>query len=636
MRTLLLVSICACISSGLFAGDGNAYDIAKMPADLKTNAHVVKRYENSVFELNEVGKAKFYYKYALTILDEQGDKHAALAVAYDRFIEMRSIDGALFDASGKKIKELKRADIKDISGSGEDALVDDNRYKIHEFYNRTYPYTVEYEVELKFNGTLFFPDWMPVDGEHYAVESSNFSVICPSGYKLRYKPMNTAIEPQVVEKNDRKTYSWELKNIKAIEEEYASKSWPDLVPHLIIGASEFKMEDYKGNMETWKDFGKFVYALKEGRDQLPDNIKATVHQLTDGVQDPREKVQKLYEFMQGNTRYVGIQLGIGGWQPFDATYVATKRYGDCKALSNYMYSLLKEAGIPSFYTLIHADRYDKSLVLDFPSSQFNHVILCVPMQKDTVWLECTSQTDPAGFLGFHTYDRPALLIDEEGGKIVNTPKYTLKDNLQIRRVNGTIDLEGNLKADVKTYYTGLQQADLYDMIHALSKDKVMEVLKEEIDLATYDVEKFEYKPQKSNLPAIDERLDLNISHYASVTGKRIFVNPNVMSRINTKVKPVTERKYAIEFGYEYRDVDTAFLKLPVGYKIEAMPADVNVSSAFGNYKSQVRVIGEEIIYYRIFEKKSGEFPATSFEELMAFYDKLYKADRGRVVLVKIE
>jgi hypothetical protein len=193
-----------------------------------------------------------------------------------------------------------------------------------------------------------------------------------------------------------------------------------------------------------------------------------------------------------------------------------------------------------------------------------------------------------------------------------------------------------LKADVKTYYTGLQQADLYDMIHALSKDKVMEVLKEEIDLATYDVEKFEYKPQKSNLPAIDERLDLNISHYASVTGKRIFVNPNVMSRINTKVKPVTERKYAIEFGYEYRDVDTAFLKLPVGYKIEAMPADVNVSTAFGNYKSQVRVIGEEIIYYRIFEKKSGEFPATSFEELMAFYDKLYKAYRGRVVLVKIE
>jgi hypothetical protein len=74
--------------------------------------------------------------------------------------------------------------------------------------------------------------------------------------------------------------------------------------------------------------------------------------LVKGFDDPVEKVRTLYNYMQQRTRYVSIQVGIGGWQPFLASVVDEKGYGDCKALAHYMKSILDAVGIRSVYTLV--------------------------------------------------------------------------------------------------------------------------------------------------------------------------------------------------------------------------------------------------------------------------------------------
>jgi len=615
------------------AGDGD-YAVSKIAPELLKNADAVLRLEDIKFEILSTKESIETNHYVITILNENGDDWADFSEYYDKLRDINSVEGFLYDANGRQLKKIKTKDLQDISGVSDYSLIDDDRIKRHNFYYKVYPYTVEYEVVIHYKNTLFFPRWIPQGGEKLSVEHSQISVISPVDYQFRYKAFKYEGDPFVVTEKNKKITTWVAKEMPAILKEPFSPLWHDMTTTVIFGPTEFQVGDYKGNMENWQGFGKFVYALKEGRDQLPDNIKQTVHQIADNINDPIEKISRLYEYMQKNTRYISIQLGIGGWQPFDAAYVATKGYGDCKALSNYMYSILKEVGITSYYTIIRAGRNAGYITDDFPSQQFNHVILCVPVQKDTIWLECTSQTLPAGYLGDFTCNRYGLLINKNGGDLVHTPKYTLADNLEIRKIKSVLDENASLTIKANTTYKGLEQDDVQDMINYLSKDKVKEYLQKQLDFPTYDVDQFEYKENKSMIPEVKEKLDLYVSNYASITGKRLFILPNVMSRSNTKLKADEERKYDIVLQHEHRLIDSVEIDIPAGYEPESVPPPIRIENKFGKYYCITKLSNNKIEYYRIIEQYNGRFPAKDYEELVKFYDDIYKADRNKVVLVK--
>ena len=83
-------------------------------------------------------------------------------------------------------------------------------------------------------------------------------------------------------------------------------------------------------MNSWKNYGIWKNQLLDRRDNLPVETINTIKQLTNGLSTKKEKVKKVYEFVQSKTRYVSVQLGIGGWQPFTAEIVDKYGYGDCK------------------------------------------------------------------------------------------------------------------------------------------------------------------------------------------------------------------------------------------------------------------------------------------------------------------
>ena len=531
---------------------------------------------------------------------------------------------------------MKKKDMDDHSYVSEGTLMDDYRYKEYDFYCRNYPYTVSYEEEKDVSGIQDFHDWVPLWKSGMSTQHSKYVIIAPQDYQVRFKPVNCNFQPVITAAGDKKIYTWERSNLPARTTEIASPRWTEIVPYVMMAPSDFEAQGYKGNMSTWENYGKFINQLRAGRDQLPDDIKRKVHELTDHLTDKRQKVYALYNFLQQNTHYISVQLGIGGWQPFPADYVATKRYGDCKALSNYMVALLKEAGITGKYVEIWSGRSAPPLVEDFPSSQADHVISCVPMGKDTLWLECTSQTVSPEFMGSFTGDRKAILIDEEGGHVVKTPSYSAADNLQCRVVNAEINAEGNLDADVNTVYTGIQQEMPNGLMNEASAEQRERYLNNLFHLPTYKVDKSHYEEKKGAIPVVKEYLHVLSPNYASLSGKRLFITPNLFDRSNTRLPADSVRRYDFVDDEAFRDVDSIFIKIPAGYVPESVPSDIKIDGPFGRYSASVKVVGDKIEYYRSREESMRTFPPSDYPQLVKFYEQLFKADHNRVVLVKKE
>jgi hypothetical protein len=257
----------------------------------------------------------------------------------------------------------------------------------------------------------------------------------------------------------------------------------------------------------------------------------------------------------------------------------------------------------------------------------------VPFQKDTMWLECTSQTDAPGYMGSFTGNRKALAITDDGGQVVNTPTYGIRENRQIRNITGTIDASGSLDMKVSTTYTGMRQDVLQYYQSHYPKNKIKEMLQEDLELASYDIVDFRYEEEQKTLPELKEQLDIRVNNFATITGKRLFLIPNILSLGGERIND-DERKVDFVFNDEFHNEDSEEIIIPDGYEIESLPQPVSLKTKYGTYSSSTQLSGNKIIYKRIREQFSGRFPASEAPDVRKFFSDIYKADRAKMVLVK--
>ena len=618
---------------------GQKYIAATINPEYIKNAPAVIREDIQEVYVGPSGSFNVKTKMAVTIFKKEANDLGLLQVDYTNKIKIKSIEGTVYDMLGNKVKKGGKSEISDYSNFNSFSIYEDNRIKVMDLRQLNFPYTVEFEYEVEYPNLFFLPNWYPQSYSKIPVETAQGKYIYPKETKLRF--FSTTIDENylttreldggMVEK------SWKIENLETFEPEIMLPLDESPIKVLFVGASEFEYEGFKGDLSSWDSMGKWIALLNSGKDVLTPELKAKVNELISGLNTTEEKAKALYEYLQKNTRYVSIQLGIGGFMPFEALTVEKYGYGDCKALSNFMGAMLKEAGIRSNYALIHGGESKRKVYEEFPRSYFNHAILAVPTENDTIWLECTSQTNPFGYLGNFTSDRHALLITENGGKLVRTPKYGKEKNTLTQEAVFELDETGKARGTLRFENAGLQaeNGDLLS-VAGLSETEKKNWLLTNLTLPTFDVMEFSFTPEISALPSVKVDAQIEVKSLASKSGTRIFLQANQLNVYSMKISSKPERKAAFERRMGFIDEDRITYKLPAGFIPESVPLNVVLESDFGNYSAEYQLEEGGLIYKRKLEMNDGVYKAEQFSAFVDFVTNIEKADKTKVVLKKTQ
>ena len=631
--------------AGLLAAPAPKYPVADIPTALREGAHAVIRADDEVVTVKSVSRLVHTVHRVVTVLDNAGDNLGRFGVSYDALRSLSYLRGAVYDANGRLLHQLRAAEIKD-EGVGNDGMnfMTDVRVRYADLRQPQGPYTVEFDYEIVSDNALFYPDFQPQAEEGVAVQAASLRVSTPAALPLRYQerqlPAGAAVAHTTV--GNQEVYEWQLANLTAIDDEEAAPPLTDRTPAVVLAPGSFEVQGHAGTAATWQGLGQWTYDLNAGRDQLPPATVARVQALVKDLPDARARARRVYELLQSSTRYISVQLGLGGWQTFPASTVASNGYGDCKALSNYTRALLAAADVPAYQALVGAGSDHADLRADFPSSQFNHVVLCAPLstagRPDTLWLECTSQTEAFGYMGGFTGNRHALLLTPEGGKLVATPVYGATENRRIRRLDLFLDATGSATATVRTLRTGQEQELYAALLHELGPPDQKKYVVEHLSLPTFSLTRFSLATAPAGpLPGVAENLALTLPGFAPASGKRVFISPNLLSRLPALPAQVGERQADLWLTRASLYADTVRLHLPASLHPEALPASVQLSTAYGTYATQYATLPDGTIQYiRRLELKRARLPKTAYPGYLDFRRKINSADKAQVVLLKTE
>ena len=449
------------------------------------------------------------------------------------------------------------------------------------------------------------------------VLSEEVTIQVPAGRTVKVK--SAKVQPTTTDAGGYRVYTWKTANL-------VSPKTND--PETNQAAADTPVADLQlSSFSSWAEIADWYEQLQEPRIEPTPEIRAKAAELTRGASSDDEKIRALYNYVALKFRYIGIDFGIGRYQPHAATEVLANGYGDCKDKHTLLAALLAATGIKSYPVLINSGH---RIDADVPSpSQFDHVITVVPRGDDFVWLDTTPEVAPFGLLMPNLRDKEALVVSGTSSKLVKSPANPPFRSSFAFQMNGKIGDDGTLDAKAEVAMRGDAEVAFRSAFRSTSQNQwkdVMQVISQSLSFAG-TVSNVNVSSPEATEDAFNLKYAYNRKNYPHWPDGIGFPLPP----INLAELPEEQAKISepipLEAPGEYQ-LDSA-VELPAGVTPRLRPA-IDIKKDFAEYHAEYSIESNVLRAKRRLVIQLREIPKSRSEEYRAFWKAV--KDDGETVL----
>jgi len=593
--------------------------------------------DEDIYTMNQDGTHKVRSHYIFKIYEDRAiDSGITAGYAFERetakIVMARTIgeDGKTYDVDPKDIKE---------GDMFRGAQFYSNTYKI---ISATLPNVkkgsiIEYIIETNvfkpmiedyFTPAIYFGSYEPVLERRLEIHmpkskklkwvAKNFDRI----YDKNFESIKSAKDPKITEKGNETIYVFEASNIPEIIREPNMPPIKDVVARVQCSAYENWDKIYEWDI---KNLGSNI-------DDVSDEMKKKVAELTGKCKTNDEKVAAIYHYVQQEIRYISIKGDtVAGRAGHPAKQIFENKYGDCTDKSVLMASFLKLCGIKSYPAALKAGEGDWDSEVAHIDS--NHKISFLMYDSKEIFLDSTSQNTRFPFFRADDHGRNCLVSQDRRMVRAGMPLSVVKSSREV-----VIKSDASISVSGKREFSGHFESSIRGRNKSMKENEIKDEFKRRLNqtLPGVNLKSLSYTDLMDLTKPVVETVEYEAPDAVIIAGNlMLFAIPGNESKFPEA--SLKTRNYPIDYSYLVRDEVVYNFSIPAEYVIKYLPAKFEVDNKYISYKSEYTNLADgRICYSEALERKLRMVDPADYESYKKDLESITKHSGEKAVAEKLK